>query len=158
MVAQRAADQHHVARPALRAPQIHALGQRADAARVDVHAIAMAAIHHLGVAGHQPHARLAGAFRHGRADTFEVFDGKAFFQDEPDAQVARRRAAGGHVVHRAAHGQAPNVAAREEMGRHHEAVGGKRQTLAPAQAPAARRRRRPAAVRPLHRRRRTPRR
>ena len=44
--------------------------------------------------------------------------------------LVQRRAAGGHVVHRAAHGQTADVAAGEEVGRHHEAVRGERQPLA----------------------------
>ena len=130
VVAQRSSDQHLVARATPSAAQFHVRRQRSHAARVDEHAVAMATVDHLRVARHQRHARLAGALRHGGADALEVLDGEALLQHEAHAQVARRRAACGHIVHRAAHGKPPDVAAWEEMGRHHEAVRGERQPLA----------------------------
>ena len=130
MITQRAGDQHFVARLALRATQVHAFGNGAHAARVDVHAVAVAAVHHFRVAGDQMHAGLLRAFRHGGADALEILNGEALLQHEAAAEVARHGAARGHVVHRAAHGEASDVAAREEMRRHHEAVGGERQPLA----------------------------
>ena len=130
VVAQRAGDQHLIAGPTLRAAQLHARRQRSHAARVDEHAVAMATVDHLRVARHQRHARLASALRHGGADALEVLDGEALLQHEAHAQVAGRRAACGHIVHRAAHGKPPDVAAGKEMGRHHEAVRGERQPFA----------------------------
>ena len=130
VVAQRAGNQHLIARSALRAAQLYARGQRAHAARIDEHAIAMAAVHHLRVASHQRHAGLARHLGHRGADAAQIIDGKTLFQNEPAAEVQRARAACGHVVHRAAHGQTPDVAAGEEVGRHHEAVRGERQALA----------------------------
>ena len=130
VIAQRAADQHLVARLALRTAQVHPLAQRADARGVDVHAVAMAAVDHLGIARDQMHARLLGDFGHASANALEVLDGKALFQHEAATQVARGGAAGGNVVHRAAYRQTADIAAREEVRRDHEAVRGKRQALA----------------------------
>ena len=130
MIAQRAGDQHLVTWPALRAAQVDALGDGAHAARVDVHAVAVAAVHHLRVAGDQAHAGLLRTLGHGGADALEVLDGEALLQHEAAAEVARGGAARGHIVHRAADGEAADVAAGEEVGRHHEAVGRERQPLA----------------------------
>ena len=130
VVAQRAGDQHLVARATPSAAQFHVRRQRSHAARVDEHAVAMATVDHLRIARHQRHARLTGALRHGVADAPKIVDGETLFQNEAHAQVAGCRAARGHIVHRAAHGEPADVAAREEMRRHHEAVRGECQPLA----------------------------
>ena len=133
VVTQRAAYKHRIPGANLSAAQVHARRHRPDAARVDVDAVTVAAIHYFGVAGHHAHAGFLRAFRHGSADAAQIVHGKALFQNEGAGQVQRPRARGGHIVHRAAHGQTADVAAREEVRRHHEAVGGVGHALARAQ-------------------------
>ena len=74
-------------------------GKGAHAARVDIDAVAMAPVHHLGVAGDEPHAGLARRLDHGSADAAQVIHGKALFQNEGTRKVQRASAGGGHVVH-----------------------------------------------------------
>ncbi len=130
MVSQRAAHEHRIARANLSPAQVHAFGQRADATGVNVDAVAVAPIHHFGVAGHEAHAGLLCRLGHGSANATQVFHGKALFQNEGAGEIQRTGAGGGHVVYRAAHSQAADVATGEEVRRHHETIGGIRQTLA----------------------------
>lgn len=124
MVAQGAAHQHCITGTNLRAAQVHALGESAHATRINIDAVAMAPVHHLGVAGDEPYAGLARRLGHGSADAAQVIHGKALFQNEGAGEIQRAGAGGGHVVHGAAHRQTADVAAGKEMRRHHEAVRG----------------------------------
>ena len=120
------------------------------AGRADVHLVGVAALHDLGVAGHDLHAgRLGGAG--GRLDLgAQLIGGEALLEHERQAQRQRPRARHGQVVDGAVHRQLPDRAAREADRPDHEAVGG--------HAPAAprrpsRRRRHRAARAPRCRRR-----
>ena len=95
-----------------------------------VYAVAVTAVDHLRVARDNAHASFLGHLGHGLADTPQAFHGKALFKNESAAQIQRHGTACGHVVDRSAHRKAPDVAAREEMRRDNEAVGGIRQALA----------------------------
>jgi hypothetical protein len=59
VVADGAGQQHHVARPRVRAADVAPVGQHADAGGADEHAVALALLDHLGVAGDDGHAGLA---------------------------------------------------------------------------------------------------
>jgi hypothetical protein len=91
-----------------RLPPIDGQARRchANAGGADEHAVALALLHHLGVAGDDGHARLARAaamdstMRAGRP-------AQALLEDEAGRQVQRRGARHGHVVDRAVHRQAP---------------------------------------------------
>ena len=86
---------------------------QADAGGVDVDAVALAAVHDLGVAGDDRHARLCGRCLHRLHDPPEIFHRQPLFEDQPGGQRQRLRAAHGQVVDRAVHGQRADVAARE---------------------------------------------
>ena len=64
VIAERAAHEDLVAWFALRAAEVHARCQHTDTARVDVNAVAVAAIHHLGVTRHELDARLLRCICH----------------------------------------------------------------------------------------------
>ena len=89
----------------------------------------MPTVDHLRVARHDAHARFFGHFGHARANTLELIHRIALFKDEPAAQELRNGTAGCNIVHRTAHGQAPDIAARKELRGDHEAVGRKRDAL-----------------------------
>jgi hypothetical protein len=128
VVAQGAGDEDGVARPRPVAGDVHALRHHADAGGGDEDAVALALLHHLGVAGDDRHAGLARRLRHRVDDALEVGEREAFFQDEAGREVQRLGARHGDVVDRAVHRQAADVAAGEEqrrddvrVGRHHHA-------------------------------------
>jgi hypothetical protein len=102
----------------------------ADAGGGDEDAVALALLDHLGVAGHHRHAGLARRRGHGFDDALQLGEREAFLEDEARAQGERRGAQHGHVVERAVHGQAADVAAGEEQRRDHVAVGGHHQAVA----------------------------
>ena len=101
-----------------------------DQGRAAEATIAFAPLNDLGVAGDHRHAGLARRPAHRLGDPLEVGQREALLEDEARAQVERRGAQHGHVVERAVHGQAADVAAGEEQRRDHVAVGGHHQAVA----------------------------
>ena len=67
---------------------------------------------------------LVGGLAHRRANAPQVVHRESFFENHSQAEPLGNGAARGHVVHRAAHRQAPYVASGEEVRGHHERVGG----------------------------------
>ena len=124
MVAHGTGNQDLVARFAESTREAHAFGNEAYAAGIDEHAIAVAAINHLGIARDNMDAGLLGHFGHASADALQIGNGETLFQNEPTAEVLGNSTTGGNVVHCAAHCQSANVPAREKVGSHHETVGG----------------------------------
>ena len=102
----------------------HTRGEAAHARGVDKNAVALAALHHLGVAGDDLHARLPGSCCHGLDDASQVRQRQALLEDETCAQVERHRPAHGDIVDRAVHRQAAYIAPGEEKRRYHVGVGG----------------------------------
>ena len=136
VVAQRAGDEDRVAGPRAVARHLDALGHHAHARRVDEDAVALALLHHLGVAGDDRHARLPRGLRHRLDDALEVREREALLEDEAGGEVQRLRARHRHVVHRAVHRQAADVAAGEEERRDDVAVGGHHEAARAASAGA----------------------
>ncbi len=89
-------------------------------------AVALAARHHLGVAGDDRHAGLARGARGARDEGVEQLRLEPLLEDQGPGQPQRPRAGHGQVVDRAAHRQIAEVAAREDRRVDHEAVGGQR--------------------------------
>ena len=85
----------------------------ADARSVDEHAVALAAVDDLGVAGHEPHPGGVAASRIDATTRRSVRQRQAFLEDEARAEIERAGAAHGEVVDRAVHRQRADVAARE---------------------------------------------
>ena len=129
MVAHGAGNQDLVTWFAESTGKVHPFGDEADTTGVDEHAIAVAAINHLGIARNNMDTSFFGHFGHAFADAFQIGNGKAFFQNEPTAEVLGDSATGGNIVYRAAHSQPANVSAGEKAGSHHKTVGGIGNTL-----------------------------
>jgi hypothetical protein len=90
----------------------------------DEDTVALALLHHLGVAGDHGHAGLARRRRHRLHHALEVGERITLFDDEAGRQVQRPRAQHGDVVDGAVHGQRTEVATAEEDGAHDMAVAG----------------------------------
>ena len=113
-----------IARLGLGARRRRALNDFAHARGGDEHAVNLAAAGHLGVSGNQRDACLLGGGGHGIGNAPQVIEGVTLLNHEGAREIARTRPHAREVVHRAADGQLADVAAREERGRHDEAVGG----------------------------------
>ena len=108
-------------------PRFTSRSMMADCRGVDVAAVGLALLDHLGVAGDDLHPGRGGRVPHGLGDPAQVGDREALLEDEPGRQVQRRGAGHGQVVDRAVDGQVADVAAGEEQRRDHVGVGGERQ-------------------------------
>ena len=95
--------------------------------RIDVAAVRLAPLDHLGVAGDDLHPGRRRGGGHGRHDRGQVGDGEAFLQHEAGRQVQRGGAGHRQVVDGPVHGQVADVAAGEEQRRNDVGVGGQRQ-------------------------------
>ncbi len=78
-----------VARPGPRRTEDHVPLDQADARGVDVTAVGLALLDHLGIPGDDAHARRGGRLPHRLGDPLQVRDGEAFLEDEPGRQVER---------------------------------------------------------------------
>jgi hypothetical protein len=130
VVPDRARHQHDVAGPCLVGAESQRPFQDADSGRVHVAAVCLAALHDLGVPGHDLHPGLACRQCHGRDDPLQVLDRQALLEDESAGQVERPGTGDGEVVDRAVHGQVADVAAGEEQRVDHVRVGGEGQPRA----------------------------
>ena len=131
VVADRAGDQHRVARLCTVAtPSSTGVPDDADAGRVDVAAVGLAALHDLRVAGDDPHAGDVAAALIDAAIRCRSATGKPSSRIMPTRQVQRRRAGDRQVVDGAVDGQVADVAAGEEQRRDHVRVGRERQPRA----------------------------
>ena len=133
VVADIATQNDLVARPRAVCRDVHAALNHADAGRGNEYLIALAAIHHLGVAGHKLYPACAAASTHRFHHPPQIVDGQAFFENESGREIERPGAAHGQIVHRAVYRQSPNVAARKKDRRNHKGVSSKRQA-SPANA------------------------
>ena len=93
---------------------------------VDVAAVGLALLHHLGVAGDHLDPGHRGGVVHGGDDPAQVIDLEALFEDEAGGEVERNRAGHGKVVNRSVDGQVADVPAGEEQRRDDVGVGGQR--------------------------------
>ena len=122
MIAERTGDQNRIARlrPATRkfAPG----GQQTDTGGRDEDAVTLAALDHLGIAGHHGHAGRACRPCHAVDDTRQVAQRKTLLEDECRRQPERLRPHHGDIVDRAVHRQATDIAAGKEQRRDHMAV------------------------------------
>jgi hydrogenase maturation protein HypF len=116
-----------VARPGPRRTEDHVPLDEADARGVDVAAVGLALLDHLGIPGDDAHAGRGGRGSHRLGDPLQVRDGEAFLQDEPGRQVERGGTGHGQVVDRAVYRQVADVAAGEEQRLDHIGIGGQRQ-------------------------------
>jgi hypothetical protein len=98
-----------------------------DAGGVDVHAITMAGVDDLGVAGRDRDARPARGSPEVCRDPADHRQLDTLLENEAAGQVRRLRAAHREVVDRAVDGEVPDAAAREEQRLHDERVGRERQ-------------------------------
>jgi hypothetical protein len=96
----------------------------ADAAGGEIQPAAFAARHHLGVARHYTHTVFPRRARQAFDDAGELCDFEAFLNEGVEAEIERRRACDGKIVHRAVHRQRANVAAGKFQRLHDEAIGG----------------------------------
>ncbi len=96
----------------------------ADAGRGDEHLVAGRPVHDFRVAGHKQNSRFARCRRHRAGDPAQGLDRHALFDDRGARQIERGRPADREIVDGAADGQPADVAAVEEQGLHHVAVGG----------------------------------
>jgi hypothetical protein len=122
----RSRHDHRVTRSRVRHAELVGGLDDADAGRVDVAAVALAALDDLGVAGDDRDAGLLGRPRHRRADAGQVGDREALLEDEAGGEVQRAGAGDGEVVDGAVDGEVADVAAGEEQRGDHERVGGQR--------------------------------
>jgi len=117
VIAHRARDQNHIADPCLAPVDAQACRRYAYAGGADEDTVTLALLHHLGVAGDDGHSGLACRRRHGLNDAFQIGQRETFFQDETGRQVQRLGPRHRHIVDRAMHREAADVAAREEQRR-----------------------------------------
>jgi hypothetical protein len=110
------------------------LGDDADAGRRDIDAVALALLHHLGVAGDDGNLGSGGRQRHRVDNARQIAERESFLENEARRQVERRRAHHRDVVDRPVYRQAADVAAGEEqrpddmrIGGQHQPAGGHRQ-------------------------------
>ncbi len=96
---------------------------QADSGGIDEDAIALATIHHFGVAGHDLHFGIGGSRLQGLHHAPERLHRQALFEDETHADDQRTRAAHRQVVDRPMHSHAPDVAAGEKERLHHVRIG-----------------------------------
>ena len=94
--------------------------------RVDIAAVRLALLDHLGVAGDYLHPGDPGGGLHRGHDPDQVGDREAFLQDEAGGQVERGRPRHRQVVHGAVNGQVTDVPAGKEQRGDHIRVGGER--------------------------------
>ncbi len=134
MIAQAAGDQDAVAWARRGGREPRPATQLADAGRVDVDAVRLAALDHFGVAGYDSYARLVRRLTQRLHDAAQVGDRETFLQDDAQREIERRRPRHGEVVDRAANGKPADVAAGEEerfddvgVGGEDESIGGWRQ-------------------------------
>lgn len=130
VLADRAGHEDGVAGPGVRDTERRIPLQQSDPGRGDVAAVGLAALHHLGVPGHDRHLRRRGGPRHRRADPPQVLDREALLQDETGRQVQRPGPAHRKVVHGAVDGEVADVAAGEEQRGDHVGVGREREPRA----------------------------
>ena len=123
VIADRARHEHAIARPRVGDRQAEARRDDADAGRRDEDLIALAAVDDLRVARDELDARLVARAPHRADDALEVGDREALLEHERRREIQRRRAADGEIVDGAVHGEAPDVASREEDRLHDEGVG-----------------------------------
>ena len=128
VVADRAGHDDRVSRPGQRDPELgRILGDQADSGRVDVAAVGLALLHHLGVAGDDLDAGRRGGRLHRLGDADQVGDSEALLEDEPGRQVQRGGAGHRQVVDGAVDGEVADVAAGEEQRRDDVGIGGERE-------------------------------
>ena len=92
---------------------------------IDIEAVPCAAPHHFRIPGHNHDTGFLRRLPHIRQHSAQISRREAFFQDEGQRQIPRRRAGHGQIVHRAADGQPPDAPSGKKEGLHHEGVGGK---------------------------------
>jgi hypothetical protein len=95
----------------------------AHAGRVDVAAVGLALLHHLGVAGDHLDAGRVGRLAHGPDNPGQVRDRESFLQDEARRQEQRGGPGHRQVVHRAVDGQVADAPAGEKERRHDVGIG-----------------------------------
>ena len=135
MIAHAAGDQDDVAGPDLLRQGLPP--EQADARGIDEYAVAGAFFHHLGIAGDDGDAGVAGGGGHGVAYAAQFVYGQSRFQYHGAGQVQRLRAADSQIVDGAADRQTADVAPREKARTHHEAVRGQGQPVAESRADRA---------------------
>ncbi len=123
MIADAAAEQHGIARTRPIRRDLDAGRNHAHPGRCDEHAVALAPLHHLGIAGDDGHAGRFGGGRHRLHDRSKVGQRKALFEDHPTRQIEGPGAGHGDVVDRAVHGEGTDVAAGKEQRRNDKTVG-----------------------------------
>ncbi len=104
-------------------PDGDARAQHADARRIDVAAVAVSALHHLGVASDDLHARRGRGRSHGLRQSRQVGQRKSFFQDEAGAEELGIGAGDGEIVDRAIHGQRADRSTGKKQRLHHKGIG-----------------------------------
>src|ERR1700722_1522076 len=101
---------------------VYATLDHADTGGGDKYLIALAAIDHLGVAGHELNSGLSRGGTHRFHDPAQVVDRKALFQNEGCGEIQGPRPAHRKVVHGAVDCQPPDVASGKEDRRYDERV------------------------------------
>jgi hypothetical protein len=110
---------------------LHAWGHQAHARGGDEEAIALAPVHHLGVAGDHAHAAaVCGGPERGHQPR-QLVEGQALLQDEGRGEGQGPGPGHGQIVHGAVHGQLAQIPAGEAPGMHHETVRGESQPPGP---------------------------
>ncbi len=130
MVADGAGDDHRIADACIGAADVAPYRQRAKPGGGNEHPVALAGLDHLGIPGDHRHPRLAAGRAHRADDARELGEGEAFLEDEAGGKIERPRAHHRHIVDRAMHRQAADVAPRKEQRRNHVRIGAHHQTLA----------------------------
>ena len=123
VVADRAADQQHIAVPDPVEAE-HVWMTDADAGGGEIESAAFAAPQHLGVAGDHRDADVARGLPQARDDAFQGGDFQAFLDEGIEAEIARRGAGDRKVVGGAMYGEGADVATGKFQRLHGEAVGG----------------------------------
>ncbi len=120
------------------APSCTGRVDHADAGGVDVAAVGLAALHHLGVAGDDLAPRPPRPPRPSRRRSRRrSATGKPSSRMKPADRYSGRAPRHGQVVDRAVDGEVADVAAGEEQRRHHVRVGGEGQPAPPTRHSAA---------------------
>ena len=128
MVANCTGNQHRVARPGQRTADLPAGRNPADTGGIDEHPIRFSSFDDFGVAGHDRHAGFQRGGLHAGNNAFQHFHRQSFFDDESCGEIQRLCAGHAHIVHRAAHSQAANIAAGEKQRADDVRIGGNCQT------------------------------
>src|SRR5216684_2687781 len=99
MLANRARYDHHITGLTFRSAERDRPFDHPKSRRVDITAVALSLLHHLGVAGYDLNSTRSGRGLHRYHNCSEIGDRESFFQDETGRKVKRPRATHRQIIY-----------------------------------------------------------